>query len=99
MTRRDWEAEGPVVGVFLNGQEIADVTERGQEILDDSFLLLFNGGHRSVTFQLPSRRFGTRWTLELCTNDPGLPAGSGHHDARSEVVVGARAMMLLRRIA
>jgi len=99
MTRRDWEAAGTVVGVFLNGQEIADVTEHGQEILDDSFLLLFNGTHRSVFFQLPSRRFGSRWTLELCTNDPGLPAGSGHHEARSEVIVAGRSMMLLRRIA
>ncbi len=99
MTRRDWEAQGTVVGVFLNGEEIADVTEHGERIVDDSFLLLFNGGHRSVVFELPSRRFGTRWTLELCTNDPGLRAGSSDHDARSQVIVAARAMTLLRRVA
>ncbi len=99
MTRRDWEAGGQVVGVFLNGQEIADLTDHGDRILDDSFLLLFNGGHEQVVFRLPSRRYGALWTLELCTADPGLPAGSGRHDARSEVAVAARSMMLLRRIS
>ncbi|HVP01819.1 MAG TPA: glycogen debranching protein GlgX [Solirubrobacteraceae bacterium] len=99
MTRRDWEAGGHVVGVFLNGQEIADLTDQGEPIADDSFLLLFNGGGKHVTFRLPARRFGALWTIELCTNNPGLAPGTGEHEARSEVAVAARSMLLIRRVS
>ena len=99
MTRRDWEDRGHVVGVFLNGQEIADLTEHGHRIIDDSFLLLFNGGPDDATFALPSRRYGGLWTLELCTHAPELPAGSGRYEARAEVAVPGRSLTLLRRIA
>ena len=41
MTQRDWQQPSAhVLGVFLNGQEIADRTPRGEPIEDDSFLLL-----------------------------------------------------------
>jgi isoamylase len=99
MTRRDWDDGGRVVGVFLNGQEIAELTEQGHRILDDSFLLLLNGSADHVTFTLPSRRYGGLWTLELCTHNPDLPAGAGRHEPRTDVFVHRRSLILLRRIA
>ena len=61
MTQRDWQQPSAhVLGVFLNGQEIADRTPRGEPIEDDSFLLLFNAHHEDMTFTLPARRFGGR---------------------------------------
>ena len=39
----------------------------GEEIVDDSFLLLFNAHFEPVEFTLPTRRFGARWELELAT--------------------------------
>ena len=61
--------------MFLNGEEIADRTPQGEQIVDDSFLLLFNAHHEDVTFTLPTRRFGAEWTLELCTADPDIEPG------------------------
>ena len=61
MTQRDWQQPvAHVLGVFLNGQEIADRTPRGEPIEDDSFLVLFNAHHEDMTFTLPARRFGAR---------------------------------------
>ena len=45
MTDEDWGGSPPVVGVFLNGEEIASPDSRGRQVLDESFLLLFNGHH------------------------------------------------------
>jgi isoamylase len=99
MTQRDWEAQPHVLGVFLNGQEIADRTERGDPIEDDSFLLLFNAGHEDVDFTLPARRFGADWTHEFCTFDPGLEPGEDRFPARGGVCVRSRSMKLLRRLS
>jgi isoamylase len=99
MTRKDWQDHGAhVVGVFLNGAEIADRTPEGRAIDDDSFLVLFNGHYEDVRFTLPARRFGTSWTHELCTARPELPSGSDRHAPREELVVTARSVRLLRRV-
>jgi glycogen operon protein len=64
MTRRNWErADTNVVGLFLNGQDTGNRDRRGEPITGDSFVLLFNAGHEDVTFRLPARRLGARWTL------------------------------------
>jgi glycogen operon protein len=99
MTQRDWDMQPHVLGVFLNGQEIADRTERGEPIEDDSFLLMFNPHHEDVTFTIPTRRFGGEWTHELCTFDPAIEPGADRFPARGELLVPSRSMKLLRRVA
>ncbi|HJU46630.1 MAG TPA: hypothetical protein VJ689_00750, partial [Gaiellaceae bacterium] len=95
MTRRDWESGGGLLGVFLNGREINDRTPLGEEIVGDSFLLLFNTSPEDVDFVLPPRRFGASWTLELSTADPA--ASATPHPARSAVTVTTRSLRVLRR--
>jgi glycogen operon protein len=95
MTMRDWQQlPGRTLGVFLNGLEIPSRTEHGEEVVDDSFLLLFNAHSDPVTFTLPTRRFGAHWEVLLATGD-GAPEGPV--GARAEVVVQDRSVTLLRR--
>jgi len=95
MTQRDWQQEnGRTLGVFLNGDEIPTRGPHGEEVRDDSFLLLFNAHEEPVTFTLPTRRFGARWGAELATGD-GAPAEPVA--ARAEVVVADRSLLVLRR--
>jgi glycogen operon protein len=47
--------------VFLNGSAIPEPDPRGQKILDDSFLVLFNAHHESLSFTLPDAEYGTEW--------------------------------------
>jgi glycogen operon protein len=96
MNQRDWQREDArTLGVFLNGSEIPTRTPHGEEVVDDSFLLLFNAHHEPVTFQLPARRFGARWTVELSTHSE--PAEGASLAARTDVEIADRAMVLLRR--
>jgi glycogen operon protein len=97
MTRRDWGDDGlRTIGLFLNGGEIVTRTSTGEEVHDDSFVVLVNSAAERASFLLPPRRFGTRWTVELSTADPA--AGGGSWPARGEVEVEARSIVLLRRI-
>ena len=97
MTQQDWQESTPVVGMFLNGEEIAAPDTRGERVLDESFLLLFNAHHEDCSFKLPNRRFGESWTLVLTTADPGAQPGSLVAAAHEEVGVMSRSVMLLRR--
>jgi glycogen operon protein len=96
MTRRDWDNTGArAIGVFLNGDEIGTQTTHGEEVRDDSFLLLFNAHFEDVTFRLPARRFGTRWELELATGRLEAPARMA---AGAQVPVESRSLAVLRRV-
>ena len=98
MTRRDWgDGELRSIGLFLNGDEIPTRTRQGDQVTDESFLILFNSHHEPVTFQLPPRRFGQRWKLELSTAEPDIAEGELNFPARAEVTVEARSIVLLRR--
>jgi isoamylase len=98
MTQRDWRnPDAHAIGVFLNGDELNMTTQNGEELEDDSFLVLFNTHHEPLTFRLPTRRFGARWTLELSTAEPELDEGARSLAARDEVWVESRSILVLRR--
>ena len=92
MTKADWESGHRTVGMFLNGEEIASPDTKGERILDESFLLLFNAHHEDVTFTLPNRRFGERWALVLSTTDPEPEPNTVEVDALEDIVVGSRSL-------
>ncbi|HEY7206833.1 MAG TPA: hypothetical protein VH416_01220, partial [Gaiellaceae bacterium] len=97
MTKRDWQRDdASTLGVFLNGGEIPSRTVRGEPISDESFLLLFNAHYERVAFRLPTRRFGSRWIVDLST-DADLGEGRGFA-ARAQLELTDRAMVLLRRL-
>jgi glycogen operon protein len=95
MTRRDWDSAPPQLAVFLNGAELGERDLQGDPVTDESFLILFNAHHERVEFQLPSRRFGLHWVLELSTFDPYATPARYH--CRGTVLVEARALVVLRR--
>jgi isoamylase len=99
MTQRDWQSDERVVGVFLNGAEIVERSRRGEEIVDDSFLLLFNASGEDHGFLLPPRRFGALWQLELTTADPYAEAGGERFPARADLTLVSRSVVLLKRAA
>jgi isoamylase len=98
MTRRDWQDGEHVLGMFLNGLEIPTPGPRGEDIEDDSFVLLFNAHPEDRVFTLPRRRFGAQWAVELSTADPAAEPGSRHYGARTEVGVMSRSIVILKRV-
>jgi glycogen operon protein len=98
MTRRDWNGGEHVLGMFLNGLELPFPGPHGEQIEDDSFVVLINGHHEDRTFMLPRRRFGAQWTLEVSTADPEAEPGSTSYSARTEIEAMSRSIVILKRV-
>ena len=98
MASAEWEQHANrIVGLFLNGEGFGYRGSHGQELRDDSFLLLFNGHHEDVTFTLPTARFGASWAFELSTADPTAAAGSLILAAGRTIDTMARSITILKR--
>src|SRR5581483_3647370 len=98
MTQSDWgRGEAKTIGVFLNGEELPKHSARGEDVRDDSFMLLFNGHFEPITFSLPTRRFGLRWTVDLSTADGRFGDGGTVVAAREPIEVEPRSIIVLRR--
>ena len=97
MAESDWQVGyARAVTVFLNGSAIVEPDSRGEPVVDDSFLLLFNGNHEDMTFTLPPDGYGERWEVVLDTafplvlDRPTAKAGEG-------VAMESRSILVLRR--
>ncbi|MDP9072917.1 MAG: glycogen debranching protein GlgX [Actinomycetota bacterium] len=97
MSESDWqEGYAKSMGVFLNGEAIPSPDSRGDRIVDDTFLVLFNAHHEPIEFTLPAQRFGKRWIRTLDTAD--TLAEGDQVDADQKTVVDARSLVVLRRV-
>jgi glycogen operon protein len=96
MTGEDWGAGfSKSVAVYLNGHGIPDRDTRGQQVIDDSFVLCFNAHHEPIEFTLPPAEFGSAWNVVLDTTTPELE-GNPAISAATAFTVGARAAVVLQ---
>ncbi|WP_229914329.1 glycogen debranching protein GlgX [Streptomyces capitiformicae] len=99
MTEADWDRpDAHSVGVFLNGDAIAEPDPCGRPVVDDSFLLLLNSHWEPMPFRLPGTAYGERWTTRIDTAaEPEEGPDESEYKAGAEVVVAARGLVLLSR--
>jgi glycogen operon protein len=94
MSDDDWnQAHAKSVGVFLNGGAIPTPGPRGERIVDDDFLILFNAHDGAIEWAIPARLAGP-WELVLDTDRGGF---SESPEALDSLVVQARSVVLLMR--
>ena len=59
MSDEDWDSGfAKSIAVYLNGQGIPDLDERGQRVTDDSFVLCFNAHYEPHRLHLTRKEFG-----------------------------------------
>jgi len=99
------DSQAKSIGVFLNGSAITEPGPRGDTLVDQSFLLLFNARAEPVTFRLPDADYAASWepVVDTAAGQAGVlaagldgPAGLG---AESAVDVAARAVIVLRAVS
>lgn len=72
MTEEDWSnVEMRCFGVRLAGNAINEVDRRGNPVVDDTLLMLFNSHHEPLDFTLPADQPGETWTPLLDTREAG----------------------------
>lgn len=86
MSDAQWQEEfARSVMVFLNGDAIAEPDLRGEEIVDDSFLVLFNAQPEATSFTLPDAEYGETWTVALDSDHQLEPGEEIAHSTTIEL--------------
>ncbi|MGI9022899.1 MAG: glycogen debranching protein GlgX [Acidimicrobiales bacterium] len=102
MTAGEWTA-GKVyaLGMFLNGEQMAEPGPRGEPIVDDSFLVLLNGPG-PVRFTMPDKKWAQ--SLELVVDTaigyvrPANGNGGVSFGSADEVWMESRSVVVLRKV-
>ncbi len=81
--------------VFLNGGEIATPSHRGEQVIDDSFLLMFNAHYELLEFALPEGLGDHRWRLLIDTKSEGFVKRPRTFRKDDKIPVAARSLVVL----
>jgi glycogen operon protein len=94
MTDANWQEDfAKTLAVFYNGKGIAAKDERGRQIVDHSFYLLFNAYHEPIEFTIPRLGVTKCWKTALATSEaaPVQEARPGE-----KVTLEGRSMLVLQ---
>jgi glycogen operon protein len=98
MTEEDWKAKSAKsLQAFVSG-DLGTMDDRGQPIVDDDFLVLFNACDEAIEFIVPDRNGYDEWHMALDTNVPELVDEDEAEAVRpgDEIHLEAYSMMVLR---
>ncbi|WP_018024680.1 glycogen debranching protein GlgX [Corynebacterium ulceribovis] len=97
MTPEDWDFDfGKSLMMYLNGHAITEPDERGQRIVDDSFLVCFNAHYEDIMFQVPGSDYSDRWKVLVNTYElTGRPTREQFVEAEGEIRVPSRSIVIL----
>ncbi|MBV8759464.1 MAG: glycogen debranching protein GlgX [Deltaproteobacteria bacterium] len=97
MTDEHWQtALSRSLQVVLDGAGILVPDDRGEPILDDSFLIVFHAHPEGRTISLPERRWGVSWRRVLDT-ERGFATEEERYAAGSPLAVPPFSLWLFRR--
>ena len=72
MSDEDWSVGyAKAVGLLLNGEAIPWPGRRGEPVVDDRLLLLFNAHHEAIDWTMPDESWADRWHVVLDTGLDG----------------------------
>lgn len=87
------------LAIFLNGEGIHSVDERGEKIVDDSFYLLFNAHNAPLDFRLPpDKGYGRKWAKMVDTNLPAIEVSEKSYVAGAIILVAAYSVVVFQQI-
>ncbi|HXB95590.1 MAG TPA: glycogen debranching protein GlgX [Puia sp.] len=96
MTEGDWnEGYAKSLGVFLYGDGLHTMDEKGQPIVDDSFYMIFNAHFEPIDFRLPPETHGPSWKKLWDTSVPSAERKVNYRPGET-VKAGDRSVILLQ---
>ena len=96
-TDQQWfDADQQTLGMYLNGRGIRVRDARGEQVVDDSFLLLLHTGADDQKVVLPSAPWAAAWELVLDSTSERPEAGKAL--PAGQLVMGGRSSVILRAV-
>jgi glycogen operon protein len=93
-----WNASGTrSLMIFLNGRGITEPGPRGEQIVDESFILCVHAGADPLEFAVPDTRWGSAWSVEIDTRSWELSGDRVVH-AGDAIELEGRSLVLLREL-
>jgi glycogen operon protein len=100
MTDEAWNnGHARALGVFLSGEGLDDVDPRGQRVVDDSFVLLFNADAGEVSFSIAPGLVSSHGDVVIDTaqaDGVAASAGGDKLDPAQPRVLQGRSLVLVR---
>jgi glycogen operon protein len=97
MTEENWSQDyARSLAVYLNGRGLRSVGPKGEQIIDDSFYIIFNAYHEGLDYVLPSEKYGTTWIRILDTAADDLQEGGSTYAAGDHIPVSGRSVVILQ---
>jgi glycogen operon protein len=96
MTDEEWTVESArCLGLFLAGEGLGEVDDRGQPVKDDDFLVLMNAHHEAVPFTLPAASKGSNWIALVDTSCEPAGRPRCRHETEGVYPLEGRSMVVL----
>jgi isoamylase len=98
MAEQEWEHDfARCLGVYLGGDALDEIDERGRAVVDDSFLVLFNAHHDPIPFVLPAMGKGA-WQRLIDTTDIEGDGAADVHQAGATYSLTGRSLALFKSV-
>ncbi len=100
MTDTEWsQSYARCLGLALAGENIDEHDERGRQLSDNNFILLFSSHHEDLEFTLPSEPTLARWEVELDTSfDDGDGQRQRLYHANEVYPLRKRSLVVLKQL-
>ncbi len=99
MTEGEWNSGFTACfGMRLGGDAMLEWDDHGERVLDDTFLILFNGAPSDQPFTLPTATTPVSWEFVLDTVDDAKGEASESWPAGETLSLMARSVTVLKRI-
>ena len=97
MTEEQWKIDfAKAIGIFLNGEEIPASGERGERVIDDSFMMFFNAHYELIEFAIPSQLQDRSWIVTIDTSKPCFLKNGKRYQGKVPIPVMERSIVVLR---
>ena len=99
LTSGDWfDSSLATIGMYLDGRELRQRSSRGEEVTDDSYLMLLNGKDHPVDFHLPASPWASQYRVVIdCSQRAGRPVnGTERRIGGSILTLPSHCAMVLR---
>jgi glycogen operon protein len=84
------------MAVFFNGKGLHASGPKGEQIVDDSFYIIFNAHYEPLDYKLPPEKYGRTWQKLVDTKEKNIASREDALQCESIIKVDARSVVVLR---